>query len=335
MEDSSNFDLNRESGQNLRFYYRLFKNHCSVCAIKEKETHCIKALTVPNRTLILSVLATLSLWNIAQPVMGQALIPYTPPLNSEQLEQTGLGLLEEAAQLTRFQQYQLALPRAELATQLIPENYQAWALLGSLYLQLENLDKGIELLQKASNLAPREAGVQFILGEAYFKKGDYQKSIQFLEAALKADPNVPGALFDLGNAYYKLGRFEQAILQYEKAFAQEKNLWPAINNVGLVKYEQGEIDTAIAKWRQAITIDPKAAEPILALAVALYQKGQTQEALSLGEMALGLDSRYADFEYLKENLWGDRLLNDTQKFLATPQMQKILVEVKDAQPSSP
>jgi Putative Zn-dependent protease, contains TPR repeats len=147
---------------------------------------------VPNRSLILSVVVTLSLWNVAASATAQSLVPYTPLLDSKQLEQTGLGLLEEAAQLTRFQQYQLALPRAELATQLAPDNYQAWALLGSLYLQLEELDQGIEFLQKARNLAPKEAGVQFILGEAYFKKGDYQKSVQSLEAALKLDPNVPG-----------------------------------------------------------------------------------------------------------------------------------------------
>ncbi|WRH67138.1 MAG: tetratricopeptide repeat protein [Planktothrix sp. GU0601_MAG3] len=148
-------------------------------------------------------------------------------------------------------------------------------------------------------------------------------------------PRFPGALFDLGNAYYKLGRLDQAVLQYEKAFAQESSLWPAINNVGLVKYEQGEIDTAISKWRQAIKIDPKAAEPLLALAVGLYTKGEAQEALSLGETALRLDGRYAEFDYLKENLWGDRLINDTQKFLANPQIQKVLVEVKDTQPPSP
>lgn len=288
-----------------------------------------------NRTLILSVILTLSLWNLAQSARGQALVPYTPPLDSEQLKQTGLGLLEEAAQLTRFQQYQLALPRAELATQLAPDNYQAWALLGSLYLQLDELDQGIEFLQRAKSLEPKDPGIQFILGEAYFKKGDYQKSVQSLEAALKLDPKVPGALFDLGNAYYMLGRLDQAILQYEKAFAQESSLWPAINNVGLVKYEQGEIDTAISKWRQAIKIDPKAAEPLLALAVALYIKGESQEALSLGETALRLDSRYADFDHLKENLWGDRLLKDTEKFLANPQIQKVLSQVQDTQPTPP
>ena len=132
-----------------------------------------------------------------------------------------------------------------------------------------------------------------------------------------------------------MGRLEEAILQYEKAFAQESSLWPAINNVGLVKYEQGEIDIAISKWRQAIKVDPKAAEPLLALAVALYTKGQAQEALSLGETALRLDSRYADSDYLKENLWGDRLIKDTQKLLANPQIQKVLVEVKDTQPTPP
>ncbi len=35
----------------------------------------------------------------------------------------------------------------------------------------------------------------------------------------------------------------------------------------------------------------------------------------MGEAALRIDKRFADVAFLKENLWGDRLLADTKKFL--------------------
>ena len=81
--------------------------------------------------------------------MGQALLPRTLQLDGTQLEQQGLFLAEEAAQLARFQQFELALARAELAAQLAPNAPQAWGILGSLYLQSKELPKGIAALEQA------------------------------------------------------------------------------------------------------------------------------------------------------------------------------------------
>lgn len=103
-----------------------------------------------------------------------------------------------------------------------------------------------------------------------------------------------------------------------------KNYWPAINNIGLIKYEQGDVAGAIQQWQSAVTIEKQAAEPLLALAVALYNKGERQKGLAMGETALRIDDRYADIDFLKENLWGDRLLADTKKFLELPRIQAAL-----------
>ena len=260
----------------------------------------------------------------AVPVSSQALLPYTPRINSEKLEQQGLQLLQDAVQLIKFQQYELALPRAELATQLAPNSYEVWFILGSLYLQQEQVDEGIDVLQKAENLAPEEEGILFTLGNAYFQKGDYQAALEKLEAGLDIDNNAPEALFDLGNTYLKLAELNKAIDSYEKAFEQENSFWPAINNVGLVEYEQGNVDDAISKWETALGIDSEQAEPKLALAVALYARGEQQKGIELATSALESDGRYADIQFLKDNLWGDRLIQDTEILLALPQIQAIV-----------
>ena len=226
---------------------------------------------MPKHIPLFSIFALLGLLSVQAPVSGQALVPYTLQLDSKQLEQQGLNLAQDAVQLVRFQQYELALPRAELASQLAPKKYQTWFILGTLYVQNKELDKGIEALQRAKSLDPKEAGIFFTLGSAHFQKGDYTTAVTQLEEGLKLKPGVPEALFDLGNSYYMLKQFPKAIAQYEKAVAKEKNFWPAINNIGLVKYEQGDVAGAIEKWQAAIAIDNEAAEPKLASAVALYQ----------------------------------------------------------------
>lgn len=99
----------------------------------------------------------------------------------------------------------------------------------------------------------------------------------------------------------------------------------------MIKYEQGDVDAALKQWRTALAIEKQAAEPQLAMAVALYNKGDREQALAMGEAALKIDSRYGDLEFLKENLWGDRLLADTRKFLDTPRIQAALQESQPEQ----
>lgn len=294
-----------------------------------------------SKRIFLSLLVLLGLGSAPLPAAGQALLPYTLQIDSKQLEQQGLLLAQDAAQLVRFGQYQLALPRAQMATQLAPKRFQTWFLLGSLYVQASKFDQGITALKQAQSLEPKEASVLFTLGNAYFQQGKYDASVSTLQAGLKLKPDVPEALFDLGNAYYKINRFEQAIAQYQKAVAKEPQFWPAINNIGLIKYESGDVEAAIRQWKAAIPIAiakdkaVKPAEPMLAIAVALYAKGDREQALKMGEEAILADARYADLKFLKENLWGDRLLSATKKFLETPRMQAAVIQGKNQPPAEP
>jgi tetratricopeptide (TPR) repeat protein len=144
-------------------------------------------------------------------------------------------------------------------------------------------------------------------------------------------PDTPEALFDLGNTYLKMGQYDKAIAQYEKTVTIDKTYWFATNNIGLIKYEQGDTSGAIAKWQEALTVDSKQAEPLLALAVALYHEGKIDEALKDAEAALAIDVSYADLEFLKENLWGDRLLKDTKVLLDRPEIQAVIPQFKQQQ----
>ena len=119
-------------------------------------------------------------------------------------------------------------------------------------------------------------------------------------------------------------KWGDAISSYEEAAGKDKTFWPAINNMGLVKYEQGDVEGALKKWQAATSIDKEQAEPQLAIAVALYSQGKQEQAIKLGENALKIDSRYRDLNFLKENLWGEKLLKDTQALLTNPSMKSFL-----------
>ncbi len=287
---------------------------------------------MPNRRFnVLPLLLLCGLVGVEQPVQAQALLPHVLQIDVDKLQKQGLGLAQEAAQLAQFQQYEPALARAQLATQLVPKSPEVWSLLGGLYLQVNQLDPAIVALKQAQTLDPKNSAVLFALGSASFQKQDYAGSVNYLQAGLKIKPNVPGALFDLGNAYLMLKQSNEAIASFEKAVAQDKTFWPAINNIGLIHYEQGDVEAALKRWKQALEIDAKAAEPQLAVAAAVYKQGDRERGLALGEQAIKLDSRYADLKFLKENLWGDRLLKDAQSLLETPRLRAALVQVQSQQ----
>ncbi len=283
-----------------------------------------KGGSVPKRIGLISLLVVCCGLSIPQPTNAQALVPHTLQLDAAKLEQQGLGLAKEAAQLAQFQQFELALPRARLASQLAPKNDKVWFLLGGLYLQSKKLDDSINALKKAQSLNPKNGDVQFALGSAYFQQQKYQVAASYYQQGLNLKPNDPEGLFDLGNAYYMQNKLPDALIQYKKAVSFNKKFWPAINNVGLILYEQGDIQGAIKQWQDAVGMEKQAAEPLLALAVALYAKGDQRQALAMGQAAVRIDERYADLDFLKQNLWGTRLLSDTKKFLELPGIQAAL-----------
>jgi tetratricopeptide (TPR) repeat protein len=120
-------------------------------------------------------------------------------------------------------------------------------------------------------------------------------------------------LVSRGIIYHKQGNYSVAIADYERALTKDNNYWIAINNIGFIKYEMGKVEEAMNLWQKAIAINNQFAEPQLALAVAFYAKGEQEQGLEMATKALELDRNLSDLDYLKQNLWGDRLIADTEK----------------------
>lgn len=290
-----------------------------------------------KRIALLGTILLLNSGIVRQPAIAQFL-PRLPDFDSNSLEKEGRDLLGESLQLAQLQQVDLAITRAKLATQLIPQNADAWSVLGGLYLADNQTDKSIIALQKAQGLSPKEPAIWLRLGNAYFQKKDYAKSVDALQSGIKLNPNpkaMPPALFDLGNAYFMMGKTEEAIATYNKAYSLDKKFWFPLNNIALIRYESGDTEESIRLWNSSLAVDSKASEPKLALAVALYKQGDQEKALKLGEAAIQIDSRYGDLEFLKDNLWGKKLLADTAQFLELPRMKASIANAKAIEAQAP
>ena len=122
------------------------------------------------------------------------------------------------------------------------------------------------------------------------------------------------------------GNYSEAIKIFDKSIKIKPDFWQAINNKGLAYYEQNNIDLSLKLFEKAIEIEENA-EPLLGLASCLRIKN-INLAIKLAKKALSKDPNYVNFEYRKEQLWGDKLQISTEILLQNDQLQKDVILAK-------
>jgi len=81
----------------------------------------------------------------------------------------------------------------------------------------ENLDRGLQMIQKAVELRPEDGYIVDSLGWAHYRLGDYSSAVQYLEKAIELVPEDPTINDHLGDAYWQSGRSVEARYQWRRA----------------------------------------------------------------------------------------------------------------------
>ena len=80
-----------------------------------------------------------------------------------------------------------------------------------------NLDKALDLAQKADKLQPGNASILDTIGWIYYRKKEYDKAIAHFLKPIEANPNNPTILYHLGVTYSEKGDSEAAKETLQKA----------------------------------------------------------------------------------------------------------------------
>ena len=120
--------------------------------------------------------------------------------------------------------------------------------------------------------------------------------------------------------------YSEAIKLFDKSVKIKPEFWQAINNQGLAYYEKNKINQSIKLFEKAISIENNA-EPLLALASCLSMK-DIKLALKLAKQALNKNPNYVNYEYRKEQLWGEKLQDSTENLLKNDQLQTDVILAK-------
>ena len=248
-----------------------------------------------------------------------SVVPYYYLPKFESLQKRSLSIGRNAYQLLYFGQYEESLNLARLAVKIDKTNEKLWMILAETQVANGLYKEALKSLNQAKNLNSNISEIYFAQSNIYLKISQLKNAKTALETGLKIEPNNYKAIFQLGNILLMKKNYSEAIKLFDKSTKIKPDFWQAINNQGLAYFEIENQELSIQFFEKAISIEENA-EPLLGLASCLRIK-DIQLALQLTKKALAKDPNYVNYDYRKEQLWGEKLQTSTEFLLQNEQLQ--------------
>ncbi len=184
-----------------------------------------------------------------------------------------------------------------------PNDAYVCSKLGALYIQMNQVSEGVELLKRGLSATPVEAPVLFELhyhlGNAYSRLQDLNSAAVHYQAAI-AQPILPtlklSAYNNLGNLLLSAGELTMAEAAYKTTLKIDPNFAAGHNNLGMTLKAQWRLEEAIASYQQAIGLKPDYADAYQNLAVVLLKIGKVPESLSAFGKAIALHEAHNNLD---------------------------------------
>jgi protein O-GlcNAc transferase len=167
-----------------------------------------------------------------------------------------------------------------------PNHFDAYHLRGLIALEMGDMDRGIEFIERSLAINPNQPLAHSNLGNALLTVGQPLRALDSLDQALRLKSDLSIAHYNRGNALKALGRAEQALVSYDAALRVDGSHAKTLNNRGVVLQELGRLQEARSSFEQALHLDPRFAAPGKNLAAVLLKVGRPLEALTVSERVL-------------------------------------------------
>ena len=190
------------------------------------------------------------------------------------------------------------------AYELSPDDSQVMSNLALAYVDAEEWQPAVELLEKATAKDPGSAGHWLNLGRARLGVGDNTGAVAAFDSAMRHDPEDAGgwasnAATHLALHYYEAGNYPMTLEQAERALAWREDQITARIYQGLAFEALGDLAGARQSLEDARRRDPTRADTHNNLGSVYFQLGLYDQATEAFERALAIQ---ADFPGARENL---------------------------------
>ncbi|MBO8239088.1 tetratricopeptide repeat protein [Prochlorococcus marinus XMU1412] len=273
-----------------------------------------------KKLLIKTIWTSLICFYFFQIKIVQAIVPYYYFPTIKNLQKQGLYIGKNAYQLLYFGQYEDSLNLAKLAVKINAKDEKLWLILAETQIANKEYRNALNSLNKAEQINSNISEIYFVKGQVYLKISRLTKAKNALEKGIKIEPNNHKAIFQLGNILLMEKNYLGAIKLFDKSIKIKPDFWQAINNKGLAYFERNKINLSIKLFESAISIEENA-EPLLGLASCI-NINDTKLAIQLAKKALAKNPNYVNYDYRKEQLWGEKLQASTEILLQNEQLKK-------------
>ncbi|MBO8205452.1 tetratricopeptide repeat protein [Prochlorococcus marinus XMU1406] len=256
----------------------------------------------------------------------QAIVPYYYFPTTKHLQKQSLNIGKNAYQLLYFGQYEDSLNLAKLAIKINAKDEKLWLILAESQIANKKYKNALNSLNKAEQINSNISEIYFAKSNIYLKISQQSKAKRSLEKGIKIEPNNHKAIFQLGNILLMEKNYLEAIKFFDKSIKIKPDFWQAINNKGLAYFEKSNINLSIKLFKSAISFQENA-EPLLGLASCM-RINDTKLAIQLAKKALAKDPKYVNYDYRKEQLWGEKLQASTEILLQNEQLKKDVILAK-------
>jgi len=198
---------------------------------------------------------------------------FTPALKELAAAATEQGNLAEAAQAL------------EKVVSMRPDDGNAFADLGNVYLRQDRADDAQKALQHALALDPTLPRANNMMGLAALRTGGVRVAEEHLREAIRLQPDLAEAHNNLGNLLASRKAYAEAAHHFEKAIARDPGYVEARHSYGVVLALMQSYPQAVAQLEAVIRLAPQLAQARLDLADALAAMGRVQEARAQFEAA--------------------------------------------------
>ncbi len=250
----------------------------------------------------------------------RAIVPYYYFPTIKNIQKQSLYIGKNAYQLLLFGQFGDSLNLAKLAVKINAKDEKLWLILAEAQIANKQYKKALNSLNKAEQINSNVSEIYFAKSNVYLKISQQTKAKSALEKGIKIEPNNHKAIFQLGNILLMEKNYLGAITLFDKSIKIKPDFWQAINNQGLAYFERNNVNLSVKLFQDAISIEENA-EPLLGLA-SCKNIHDTKLAIQLAKKALAKDPNYVNYNYRKEQLWGEKLQASTEILLQNEQLKE-------------
>ncbi|MCC5904787.1 MAG: tetratricopeptide repeat protein [Balneolaceae bacterium] len=196
-----------------------------------------------------------------------------------------------------------ALTKLERATEILPNDAEAWSQRMQVLFTLGRYAEVIELSETANEAAPDNAFIQFFTGTAYMFTDQNELAEEWLEQATMAPSrrNFRSVIYGtLGDVRYDLDNWEDAVQAYEMALSLDSNNHNALNNYAyFLSVREEQLDYALEMSERAVEMQPNNAAYLDTIGWIHFKKGNYEKAREYIQQSVDTGAASAEvFEHL-------------------------------------